>query len=95
MSPFQFPDPNVATQVVNPDTGETWVYVNGVWEVQQEQEEETHSHEHTHQETDLNLSNINNQLASLTTAVSLLQTSIIEMNSRVTTLEDDTVLIIE
>ena len=94
MSPFQFPDPNVATKVVNPDTGETWVYVNGVWEVTIE-EEDDHSHVHTHEETELNLTNINNQLAALTSAVTSLQTSIIEMNSRVTTLEDDTVLIIE
>ena len=94
MSPFQFPDPNVATQVVNPDTGETWVYVNGVWEVQV-QEEEDHSHVHTHSETELNLESINNQLEALTSAVNTLQTSIIVMNSRVATLEDDTVLIIE
>ena len=94
MSPFQFPDPNVATQAVNPDTGETWVYLNGVWEVQVE-EEEDHSHVHTHAETELNLTNINNQLAALTSAVNSLQTSIIDMNSRVSTLEDDTVLIIE
>lgn len=93
MSPFQFPDPNVETQIVHPDTGETWVYINGVWEVQIE--EEDHTHVHTHAETELNLTSINNQLAALTSAVNSLQTSIIDMNSRVSTLEDDTVLIIE
>ena len=93
MSPFQFPDPNVETQIVHPDTGETWVYINGVWEVQIE--EDDHTHVHTHAETELNLTSINNQLAALTSAVNSLQTSIIDMNSRVSTLEDDTVLIIE
>ena len=29
--PFTFPDPNVQTEVINPDTGDTWVYSNGVW----------------------------------------------------------------
>ena len=94
MSPFQFPDPNVATQVVNTDTGETWIYIDGVWEVLIEEEEE-HDHVHTHEQTELNLTDINNQLAALTSAVNSLQTSIIVMNSRVATLEDDTVLIIE
>ena len=31
--PFTFPDPSVATQVVSPETGELWVYDNGVWMV--------------------------------------------------------------
>ena len=29
--PFTFPDPNVQTEVTNPDTGDVWVYSNGVW----------------------------------------------------------------
>ena len=29
--PFTFPDPNVQTEVINPDTGDAWVYSNGVW----------------------------------------------------------------
>lgn len=89
MAPFQFPDPSVATTVVNTETGETWVYVSGVWEVQVEDD----SGGVTGGDVDFTL--INNQLAQLTAAVNSLQTSIIEMNSRVSTLEGDTVLIIE
>tara|TARA_B100001248_G_scaffold251742_1_gene227164 strand:+ start:1424 stop:1693 length:270 start_codon:yes stop_codon:yes gene_type:complete len=89
MAPFQFPDPNVATSVVNSETGETWVYVDGVWEVEFEDEDGVVIGD------DIDFTHINNQLAQLTAAVTSLQTSIIEMNSRVSTLEGDTVLIIE
>ena len=34
MPPFSFPDPNTQTEVTNPFTGDVWVYVNGVWQVQ-------------------------------------------------------------
>ncbi|MAP24480.1 MAG: hypothetical protein CMM87_02995 [Rickettsiales bacterium] len=89
MAPFQFPDPNVATSVVNSETGETWVYVDGVWEVEIEDDDGVVIGD------DIDFTHINNQLAQLTAAVNSLQTSIIEMNSRVATLEGDTVLIIE
>lgn len=89
MAPFQFPDPNVATTVVNSETGETWVYVDGVWEVEVEDNDGVVIGD------DIDFTHINNQLAQLTAAVNSLQTSIIEMNSRVSTLEGDTVLIIE
>ena len=32
--PFQFPDPNVQSEVIHPVTGEHWHYVNGAWEVE-------------------------------------------------------------
>lgn len=89
MAPFQFPDPNVATTVVNSETGETWVYVDGVWEVEIADDDGIVIGE------DIDFTHINNQLEQLTAAVNSLQTSIIEMNSRVSTLEGDTVLIIE
>ena len=31
--PFTFPDPSVSTSVFNPKTGEVWIYVDGVWMV--------------------------------------------------------------
>lgn len=89
MAPFQFPDPSVATTVVNTETGETWVYVDGVWEVEVEDNDGVVIGD------DIDFTHINNQLAQLTAAVNSLQTSIIDMNSRVSTLEGDTVLIIE
>lgn len=89
MAPFQFPDPSVQTRIEHPDTGETWVYVNGVWEVDLEDDQPTII------DGGVDFTLINNQLAQLTAAVTSLQTSIIEMNSRVATLENETVLIIE
>ena len=89
MAPFQFPDPNVATSVVNSETGETWVYVDGIWEVEIEDDDGVVIGD------DIDFTHINNQLLQLTAAVNSLQTSIIDMNSRVSTLEGDTVLIIE
>jgi len=89
MAPFQFPDPNVATSVVNSETGETWVYVDGIWEVEIEDDDGVVIGD------DIDFTHINNQLVQLTNAVNSLQTSIIDMNSRVSTLEGDTVLIIE
>lgn len=88
MAPFQFPDPSVQTRIEHPDTGETWVFVNGVWEVDLDDEP-------TIIDGGVDFTLINNQLAQLTAAVTSLQTSIIEMNSRVATLENETVLIIE
>ena len=90
MAPFQFPDPSVATSITNTETGEVWVYVDGVWEVQVEDDDDG-----VDLGADVDFTLINNQLAQLTAAVNSLQTSIIEMNSRVSTLEGDTVLIIE
>lgn len=89
MAPFQFPDPSVATSITNTETGEVWVYVDGVWEVQAEDDGGVDLG------GDVDFTLINNQLAQLTAAVNSLQTSIIEMNSRVSTLEGETVLIIE
>jgi hypothetical protein len=33
MAPFALPDPSVQTQVINPETGDLWEYVDGVWMV--------------------------------------------------------------
>lgn len=35
--PFTFPDPSVQQVVINPETGERWVYSNGVWELSSDQ----------------------------------------------------------
>ena len=35
MAPFQFPDPSVQPTVVHPTTGETWVYEDGAWIVEE------------------------------------------------------------
>ena len=34
MAPFLFPDPAVQSTVVNPNTGDVWIYQDGVWMLQ-------------------------------------------------------------
>jgi hypothetical protein len=121
--PFQFPDPNVQTEVVHPVTGETWHYHQGAWEVEDSVSDPaapaSHTHPTTHasksieQEVDeneeqlqavsttlLNLVNkvgtlesldLNNALSALATA----QADIIELKSKVNTLELTSFLIME
>ena len=36
MAPFSFPNPAVQSSVIHPDTGEYWVYEDGVWMVSDE-----------------------------------------------------------
>ena len=31
MSPFSFPNPAVQSQITHPDTGDTWIFEDGVW----------------------------------------------------------------
>jgi hypothetical protein len=31
MSPFSFPNPSINSRVTNPDTGDTWIFEDGVW----------------------------------------------------------------
>ena len=121
--PFQFPDPNVQTEVVHPVTGETWHYHDGAWEVEDSHTDpvipSTHSHPTVHAPKDLeievdqneeqlqalsttlfNLVNkvdslesldLNNALSALATA----QADIIELKSKVNTLELTSFLIME
>ena len=121
--PFQFPDPNVQTEVIHPVTGETWHYHSGAWEVEDSHPDaaipSTHSHPTVHapyalsSEVDqneeqlqaitttlLNVANkletlesldLNNALSALATA----QADIIELKSKVNTLELTSFLIME
>ena len=31
MSPFSFPNPAVQSQITHPETGDTWIFEDGVW----------------------------------------------------------------
>ena len=33
--PFQFPDPSVQPRITHPDTGEVWVYADGIWQIEE------------------------------------------------------------
>jgi hypothetical protein len=121
--PFQFPDPNIQTEVVHPVTGETWHYHDGAWEVEDSHTDpvtpSTHSHPVTHApyalsaEVDQNeeqlqaisttLFNLVNKVDELETldlnnalsALAVAQADIIELKSKVNTLELTSFLIME
>lgn len=90
MSPFIFPDPNVTTVVTNDATGETWEYVRGVWQVRPPEDDHTHTESEI---TDLN--DIQSKLDNLNLLVANLQADIIDLNSKVQTLEGTQFLILE
>ena len=50
--PFQFPDPNVQSEVVHPVTGEHWHYVNGAWEVEDSDVHAADGHHHDNDHAD-------------------------------------------
>ena len=84
MTPFTFPDPNTpgGQTVVNEATGETWEYVNGVWQVRPPEDD------HTHTESDItDINNLQGQIDTLNSLVTNLQETIIDLNSKVQTLE--------
>jgi hypothetical protein len=121
--PFQFPDPNVQTEVVHPVTGETWHYHEGAWEVEDSHPDavipSTHSHPATHapyalsaevdeneeqlQAVSTTLLNLVNKVDALETldldnalsALATAQADIIELKSKVNTLELTSFLIME
>lgn len=89
MSPFQLPDPNFQSTIVHPNTGETWEYINGVWEV-------VYDDDHTHTESEIiDINNVQGQLNAVNSLVGTLQQTIIDMNSRVQTLEGTQFIILE
>ena len=70
---FQFPDPSVSTTYVGPN-GETWVYVNGAWEVDDHVPGPVAQHEHPTlvEEVEEN----EEQLQAISTALFNLQTKV-------------------
>ena len=121
--PFQFPDPNVQTEVVHPVTGETWHYHDGAWEVEDSHTDPvisaTHSHPTVHAPKDLEIEvdqneeqlqaisttlfNLVNKVKSLESldltntlsALATAQADIIELKSKVNTLELTSFLLME
>ena len=33
--PFQLPDPSVQSRITHPGTGEVWVFLDGVWQIEE------------------------------------------------------------
>ena len=116
---FQFPDPTVSTTYTAPN-GETWVYINGAWEVDDHLpgpvEEHSHSdyassnlaeeveeNEEQLQAVSTALFNAQQKISNLEgldiqnalSALAIAQQDIIELKSKVSTLELTSFLILE
>tara|TARA_B100000073_G_scaffold74575_1_gene56096 strand:- start:297 stop:569 length:273 start_codon:yes stop_codon:yes gene_type:complete len=88
---FTFPDPSVISVVINPETGVTYKYANGIWSPISDDAEQLDFEELEKDVEDL-------QDLDVATAISLLQIArqdIMELKSKVSTLELTNFLILE
>ena len=96
--PFQFPDPSVSTTATLPN-GEIWEYINGAWQAKPTQDDDQQQLDALNVRVAINEEEIDDlEGLDITSAISLLQTAradIIELKSKVNTLELTSFLILE
>jgi len=96
--PFQFPDPSVATTATLPN-GEIWEYINGAWQARPTQDNDQQQIDALETRITINEDDIDDlEGLDINSAISLLQTArqdIIELKSKVNTLELTSFLIME
>ena len=96
--PFQFPDPSVATTATLPN-GEIWEYVDGAWQARPTQDDDQQQIDALEVRVTINEDDIDDlEGLDINSAISLLQTArqdIIELKSKVNTLELTQFLILE
>ena len=96
--PFQFPDPSVSTTATLPN-GEIWEYINGAWQARPTQDDDQQQIDALESRVTINEGEINDlEGLDITSAISLLQTArqdIIDLKSKVNTLELTSFLILE
>jgi len=96
--PFQFPDPSVSTTATLPN-GEIWEYVNGAWQARPTQDDDQQQIDALDARVTINEEEIDDlEGLDITSAISLLQTArqdIIELKSKVNSLELTSFLILE
>ena len=96
--PFQFPDPSVATTATLPN-GEIWEYVNGAWQARPTQDDDQQQIDALDARVTINEEEIDDlEGLDINSAISLLQTArqdIIELKSKVSTLELTSFLLME
>ena len=96
--PFQFPDPSVSTTATLPN-GEIWEYVNGAWQARPTQDDDQQQIDALDVRVTINEEEIEDlEGLDITSAISLLQIArqdIIELKSKVNTLELTQFLILE
>ena len=96
--PFQFPDPSVSTTATLPN-GEIWEYVNGAWQARPTQDDDQQQIDALDNRITINEEDIEDlEGLDINSAISLLQTArqdIIELKSKVSTLELTSFLLME
>ena len=96
--PFQFPDPSVSTTATLPN-GELWEYVNGAWQAVPTQDDDQEQIDALDVRITINEEDIEDlEGLDINSAISLLQTArqdIIELKSKVSTLELTSFLLME
>ena len=96
--PFQFPDPSVSTTATLPN-GEIWEYTNGAWQARPTQDDDQQQIDALDVRVTINEEEIEDlEGLDITSAISLLQIArqdIIELKSKVNTLELTQFLILE
>ena len=96
--PFQFPDPLVATTAILPN-GEIWEYINGAWQARPTQDDDQQQIDALVSRVTVTETEIDDlEGLDINSAISLLQTArqdIIELKSKVSTLELTSFLILE
>ena len=96
--PFQFPDPSVSTTATLPN-GEIWEYINGAWQARPTQDDDQQQIDALDVRVTINEEEIEDlEGLDITSAISLLQVArqdIIELKSKVNTLELTQFLILE
>ena len=96
--PFQFPDPSVSTTATLPN-GEIWEYIDGAWQARPTQDDDQQQIDALDSRVTINEEEIDDlEGLDINSAISLLQTArqdIIELKSKVSTLELTSFLILE
>jgi len=96
--PFQFPDPSVSTTATLPN-GEIWEYINGAWQARPTQDDDQQQIDALESRVTITEDEIDDlEGLDINSAISLLQTArqdIIELKSKVNTLELTSFLILE
>ena len=95
---MQFPDPSVSTTATLPN-GEIWEYINGAWQARPTQDDDQQQLDALDARVTINEGEIEDlEGLDITSAISLLQTArqdIIELKSKVNTLELTSFLLME
>ena len=96
--PFQFPDPSVSTTATLPN-GEIWEYINGAWQARPTQDDDQQQIDALESRVTITEDEIDDlEGLDINSAISLLQTArqdIIDLKSKVSTLELTSFLILE